>query len=263
MLSNRKLLSVPRGQLALYPAIEFRSKLTHLALGGGVMEITHRRNERFQLAIPESVTAAASAVIGFDTSSWILAKRCHRDKIPFILDQTTPHRNSKIAILDRVREAWPEWSIGVHVSSLETGQAERIEHNFASLVVAASSFTVRTLVENGVPGDRIRMNPYGVDMRIFSGRQDTRARSLRFVFVGSLTAAKGLPVLLEAWRRLRSKSAELWLIGSVEPSIQRRLAGLPGLRITGSVPHSDIASILQQCDVFVFPSYYEGFGGGR
>ncbi len=35
---------------------------------------------------------------------------------------------------------------------------------------------------------------------------------------------------------------------------------LAGMKLFDRVPHGEVSSLMQQCDVFVFPSYFEGFG---
>jgi starch synthase len=65
-------------------------------------------------------------------------------------------------------------------------------------------------------------------------------------------------VLLEAWRSLASLGAELWLVGSVKARHAHLIPPLKGLRQIGKVPHEELPALLSQCDVLVFPSYFEG-----
>jgi glycosyltransferase involved in cell wall biosynthesis len=81
---------------------------------------------------------------------------------------------------------------------------------------------------------------------------------MRFIFLGALGVRKGLPVLLEAWRSLASLGAELWLVGSVKARHAHLIPALKGLRQIGKVPHEELPALLSQCDVLVFPSYFEG-----
>ena len=38
------------------------------------------------------------------------------------------------------------------------------------------------------------------------------------------------------------------------------LPELPGMKHFDRVPHNEVPALMQQCTVFVFPSYFEGFG---
>lgn len=259
-LANRRLDGVPNDKVHLYPSGEIASLIRQRSGRINPELVLHRRNDRFQRAIPQGAISAAGAVIGFDTSSWILAERCRQAGVPLVLSQTTVHPDSKIEIYKRLSTEYPEWSAGLQTRLPELRQAEQLEHDLAAVVVAASSFTVRTLTAHGVAADKIRLNPYGVDAVHFKAKQNSGNHALRFIFVGSLTACKGVPLLLEAWQRLGPRSAELWLVGPEVNFVRERLPQLAGLRVLGSVPHFEMPSIMQQCDVLIFPSYFEGFG---
>jgi starch synthase len=258
-LANRRVEGLPSHKLRCHWFGEVSAILAQRS-GADPQALLHRRNASFQQAIPEAALAAADAVIGFDTSSWILARRCRQLGIPLIVDQSIAHADSKVALFERIGAQFPGWSEGLESRLPEVRKAEEEEHEGAKLIIAASSFTKRTLIENGVNEEKIRINPYGVDSARFSQISRTSERPFRFVFIGAITARKGVPLLLEAWRELEPRDAELWLIGAVSRKVQSLLPDLRGLRHIGRIPHSEIPGLLQQSDVLVFPSYFEGFG---
>lgn len=259
-LANRRLDMIESNRLRLHAVPELASLYRTWREGALSQSILYERNKRFQRAIPSHAIENADVVIGFDTSSWILAERCREAGVPFILDQSTSHPNSKIAVYNSIRAAFPQWTSDVHIRLPEMLSAEQIEHDLADVVVAASSFTIRTLVENGVAARKINLNAYGVDIDRFLIEPSRGERPLRFVFLGAISAQKGVPLLVEAWRKLGPRSAELWLVGPIEDHVRRLIPVLPGLQIIGPVVHSEVPRILQQCDVLAFPSYFEGFG---
>jgi glycosyltransferase involved in cell wall biosynthesis len=82
---------------------------------------------------------------------------------------------------------------------------------------------------------------------------------IRFIFAGSLQSRKGLPLLLEAWRRLgQSPALELWIAGSGSVPEAERASLPPNVRWLGRLPQLQLVQALQQCHVFVFPSLFEG-----
>jgi glycosyltransferase involved in cell wall biosynthesis len=130
----------------------------------------------------------------------------------------------------------------------------------AKKIVVASSFSRSTLVSQGISEDKILINPYGVDLELFHPPASPRERRpLRFLFLGLISARKGIPLLLEAWERMRLRDAELWLVGPVSERERALIPDLPGLKVLGKHPHQELPNLLRQCDVLVFPSYCEGF----
>lgn len=258
-MANRRIKDFPSDLVSLHP---IRELVTIAGIGGGWPEqrLLHWRNENFQRSIPTAALEKADVVIGFDTSSWILARRCRELGTPFVLVQTIGHPDSIKEMQDEIAARFPEWVDVAELRSPIVREAEQEEHEAADLIIASSTFTRQTLVENGVSPGKIRVVPHGVDCSQFSILQATEDRPFRFVFVGLMTARKGVPLLLEAWRRLCPVKAELWLVGRASRSVRRLIPELAGLRYVGPVPHVELPEVLQQCDVLVFPSYFEGFG---
>jgi glycosyltransferase involved in cell wall biosynthesis len=178
-----------------------------------------------------------------------------------VLDRSIGHPLSFQRIIPALQKRFPEWAENFPAYLPPLLEVEAAEHRKAHRIVVASSFTRRTLIENGVPNEKIEINPYGVDTQRFSpSPRPCSGRQLRFVFLGALSARKGLPLLLRAWRSLSTEGAELWLVGPVSEANARLLKPMPGLKVIGKIPHEELPALLRQCDVLVFPSYFEGFG---
>ena len=259
-LGNRLLSGVGRRQLHLRPWRELTALWT-LRQGAPALEVFLCRNQHFQESIPTAALRAVDVVIGFDTSSWILAERCRDLGRRFILDQSIAHPLWKKRVFETVAARYPDWreSLVPPLPAMLAHEAQ--EHALADTIVVASSFTTRSLVAHGVPVERIVCNPYGVDLEAFTPRPPPEAgRPFRFLFLGSVTARKGVPLLLEVWEKLAPRHAELWLVGPVAPEVQPHIPDLPGLKVMGKRPHRDLPDIIRSCDVLVFPSYFEGFG---
>jgi glycosyltransferase involved in cell wall biosynthesis len=218
---------------------------------------------RFQRAIPESSLARSNAAIGFDTSSWILADRCVRLGRPFYLDRTIAHPAALARLMQEFVRRYPAWVDTLGKRPVELVAAEQKEHELAYRIVVGGSFARQTLVAEGIDAAKIRVIPYGVDWDRFRTLLDAPPsddRPLRFLYAGSITARKGVPVLLDAWRALAPREAELWLAGSVGRRESHLVPSLKGLCVLGHVPHAQMAALYAQCDVFVLPSLFEGFG---
>ena len=234
--------------------------LWQLRRGLDEQEVLQRRNDAFQNGISDDALKSADAIIGFDTASAILADRCRNLCRPFVLDQSIGHPDTKQAMHNKVRRLFPEWGEGFEQRRLDVREKEIREQSAATRIVAASSFTKETLVRNGVAEDKIEIIPYGVDPRFAGVNRNPEGRPFRFAFVGFVTARKGIPVLVEAWKKLGNVDAEMWLIGPVSAAAKRAIPALKGLIVKGPVTPDDVSNLLQQCDAFAFPSFFEGFG---
>jgi len=259
-LGSRVVHGVPRARIRTTPFIEFRA-LRQLRGGGDPVGVLHERNATFQAAIPDLAIRNGDAVIGFDTSSWSLAGRCAKQGKPFYLDRTIAHPAVLERLMTELALKYPEWTGPIVPRLAEVVEAETIEHSLARQIVVGGSFARETLVAQGIAPERITVNPYGVDWSRFSAIEASQeVRPFRFLYVGSVIARKGIPVLLDAWRALAPRDAELWIAGSIGARERGLIPELPGLRLLGQIAHSEMASVYANCDVFVLPSLFEGFG---
>ncbi len=257
-VANRRLDGVPSGKLRTKPLIEGRA-LLRLRSGHDEQAVMFERNAAFQRQIPRHELAMSDVIIGFDTSSWILADRAAALGRCFLLDRSIGHPQSFERLFPILRKQFPEWVEEFPPRLPQLVLAEEAEHRQAHRIVVPSSFARGTLIENGIPAEKIAIIPFGVDLNLFSPVQRPGlSRPLRFVFLGTLGARKGVPLLLQAWRSLDTHGAELWLAGSVNERHVRLIPALPGLRRIGKVPHRELPGLLRQCDVLVLPSYFEG-----
>ena len=258
-LDHRTVSDVPAEKLRTIPALEIAAVL-RMRFGAAPQIVMHARNEKFQRAIPKSEIEKSDVVIGFDTSSDILGERAAASGRPLILDQTIAHPRSKKRVYEAILRQFPDWSKDLEIRDSVIGAAEDAEHRKAGKVVVASSFTKSTLIENGVPAEKILLNPYGVDLERFAKvHSPPNGRPFRFLFAGLVCARKGIPLLLQAWDALGRKDAELWIAGPITPTAAARLPRNNRIKIMGKVPNSELAAVMSESDAFVFPSYFEGF----
>lgn len=259
-LANRLVVGVPAGFIRTRPLIEWQA-LRALRSKQEPEAVFHERNRRFQLAIPDSEIERADIVVGYDTSSWIIAKRAKALGKQFILDQSIGHPGAKERIYSGLRSRFPAWTTAVVPKSTVCLEAERMEHELADLIVAPSGFVRDTLVNEGVAGEKIRNIPFGTDLKLFHpdpARVADEGRTVVFLFVGILNARKGLPVLLEAWAKNGQTNAELWLVGGGQIPAEVMLALPDTVKLLGRRSKSEVAKLMRQADVFVFPSFFEG-----
>jgi colanic acid/amylovoran biosynthesis glycosyltransferase len=115
------------------------------------------------------------------------------------------------------------------------------------------------LMELGVPPDRLRVFPLGIDLERF--RTDAEERNgRRVIMIGRFVEKKGFEYGLRAFAAVAKGSAmELRLIGGGEREVRlRRLAedlGVGGqVRFMGVLPYDRVATELAEADVLLAPS---------
>ena len=236
-------------------APELLAKLAQ-CLGWSGERLMRLRNAWFQKLIPDRAIAACDAMIGFDTSSWILARRATRFGKPFFLDRAAIHRRTRAKIRASV-------DCGIAVPAGDAQDAvETEEMEIATRVVVASRFSEHSMREAGIAAGKIEVIPYGVDSDSFfpGEKRDAGGGRMVFLFVGLLKKEKGILTLLDAWSQLAAPDAELWLAGSGEADVIEAARGGPGVKVFGKLAQEELRQIYRDADVFVFPTFYDGFG---
>ncbi|HEY3785401.1 MAG TPA: glycosyltransferase family 4 protein [Steroidobacteraceae bacterium] len=150
----------------------------------------------------------------------------------------------------------------------------------ADRVVAISQEIEARVLESGVPAQRIRRIPNGTDMKKYRPASLEERRTLRsrlgipqertvVLFVGRLSRAKGVMMLIEAWPEVARRHPDLCLlmVGSGEGSWDdceapvREFVRSHGLQdaviFAGRSDRAD--EYMRAADLFLFPSEYEGF----
>jgi glycosyltransferase involved in cell wall biosynthesis len=142
------------------------------------------------------------------------------------------------------------WLIGKHVQEYEEADA----------IAVPSAFVARTLVEQGIPEEKLRLVHLGFDpTRFYPAPKPDNV--FRVLFVGLITLRKGIPYLLEAFKRLNLPDAELVLVGAKAPDSRVFLPSYEGCyRHVPFVPQEELPALYHSGSVFVLPSLEEGFG---
>lgn len=129
----------------------------------------------------------------------------------------------------------------------------------AAAIVVPSDFMRGEVLELlGVPLDRIVVAPLGVDERL-AEPQPCIVEKPYFLFVGSLSERKNMPMLLEAFQRLEDEVPHnLVIVGQPTPD-EPDYWGPRVVRID-RVGTAQLAGLYQHSDLVVIPSKYEGSG---
>jgi glycosyltransferase involved in cell wall biosynthesis len=85
-------------------------------------------------------------------------------------------------------------------------------------------------------------------------------RAPYFLYTGTLEPRKNIPLLVEAWKEVRSQhEVDLVLAGRRREDFPE-LPALAGLHVLGPVPEAELPQLYSGAVAFLYPSFYEGFG---
>lgn len=165
-----------------------------------------------------------------------------------------------------------------HPLALETGLAPAEAARYADLeaclwrqmhaFLCPSMATARALVQAGIDTSRIAVITPGTDK---PASMPTRAAgdTVRLLAVGTICERKGYDVLIAALASLKPLAWQLDCIGSLKRSPQfaatlrasiARLALNERVTLRGELPPQRLGPAYAAADVFVLPSFHEGYG---
>jgi starch synthase len=192
---------------------------------------------------------------GSALSSGLLAKS---RRAKYICDRGSSH----IRVQDRIlREEYERQGINFSGIDPRVIRREEAEYEAADIITVPSTFALNTFVESGIDRRKMRLAPYGVDLKTFFPSVQRDENRFNVLFVGSVTVRKGIAYLLDAFRRLRCTQKHLTVAGSVSPELEgtlKRVCGQDQISFLGQVQQHRLREIMSASHVMVLPSVEEG-----
>lgn len=220
------------------------------------------RDARFDHWVAQRYAALSPVFWGFQGSCLESLQTAARAGKTAVCEFATAHVTAASRILQEEAERHPEWAGTISNYHFPDWYRERLEAepHAADFCIAASSFTQRSLEEVGIPSDRIRLLPLGCDVSQFTFAERNTDGPLKVLFVGGIGQRKGIKYLLEAVAGLNSSQLQLSLLGPM-PADQTPLENWSKwYEYAGRTDQAGVVRAMQQADLLVLPSVFEGFG---
>lgn len=175
-----------------------------------------------------------------------------------VCDRGSSHIRSQDRVL---REEYDRQ--GIPFSGIDPRVIEREENEYesADVITVPSTFALNTFIECGVPRQKLRIAPYGVDLGVFYPSAPKNDNQFHVLFVGALSVRKGVCYLVDAFQQLSSERKRLTLVGSISHELQsaaRQWCRHPQISVLGHVPQPRLKEMMSASDVMVLPSVEEG-----
>ncbi len=211
----------------------------------------------YSAPLPADPTALVIGQSEFCLESFLRATALNPD-VRRILHQEGTALERRIEIANRER-----WRCGMPPIAKRPIELwrNRMECDLADYIVVPSTVSARYFWRAGYSKERVRVLPWGIDMRDRLTRRS--GGKLRFLFAGTDPFRKGIRLLLEAWNALRPSRAELWCYTSEEilqsKTLLRLVIANPSVIIRPLVPVREFQQVMREVDCQVLPSLEDSF----
>ncbi|MCC6501155.1 MAG: glycosyltransferase family 4 protein [Anaerolineales bacterium] len=210
-------------------------------------------------------TTRFNGVAGHAWEQLILPTKLNRDSILWSPANSGPLivRNQALTIHDLSALEHPEWFAGTYSAwyrLLLPMLARRALAIFVPSNYVKEKVTARFSMTNVI------VTPNGVDTKIF--HPAARGNAIEFpkkyiLFVGSIQPRKNLAGLMRAWHEVKDEFNDTWLVvagaaGGVFRSV--KFSSDERVRFLGYVPDESLSALYANAELFVLPSFDEGFG---
>ncbi len=134
------------------------------------------------------------------------------------------------------------------------------EYDAADYIAVPSRYSQRSFIEKGVDPKKVLVVPICREKNVAPPQIPKKLDHFTVLCTGGNFYRKGLFYLLEAWRKLDLKDAELIFKGNVPKEFEYLLSGKTITRITRHLSDGEMAELYTKAHVFALPSIDEGFG---
>ena len=170
-------------------------------------------------------------------------------------------------LIRQLEQQNPEWGGGSTGPPEIYWQNWRMECELADVILVNSDWSREALLQEGVAAAKIKVVPLAFDVppgaAAFSRAYPAAfspERPLRVLFLGQANLLKGIAALVHAAERLQGEPVEFRVVGPLQVQIPEPFRRFSSLRWLGPVARSAAAGHYREADVFLFPTFSDGFG---
>jgi glycosyltransferase involved in cell wall biosynthesis len=253
--------------LAEAPKIQGRlgewRRLLLRACGSGHEGFSYEANDWLMRTMAREVgRVSVTAVHSYEDCSLWQFEEAKRHGKACIYDMPIGYYDAWEETMERLARTFADWlpAGGLPPSAHVRPEQKRREMELADLVLMPSSFALQSLLDH-CPAKKTVMASYGVDTAFWSPaeRPDTEG-PLRFIYAGQVSLRKGIPDLIDAWEKADLRDAELELVGQWTLADGKKRALPPHVTSLSPLAPTMLRERYRASHVFVFPSYFEGYG---
>ena len=164
-----------------------------------------------------------------------------------------------------VAEVTPEGHSSWQPAPREYWERWHRECKLADRIVVNSAWSRRALLDAGIRAAKIRVIPLAFEPPAEASsftrtypEAFTSERPLRVLFLGQINFRKGAIQLFNAVKRMAGEPVEFWFVGPLQVDIPHELKDK--IKWFGVAPRGDVSRYYRDADVFILPTFSDGFG---
>ena len=199
--------------------------------------------------------------VGLSGTTLEAGKKAHHRGARYVCDRGSSHIRVQDQLLREEHALWGIPYTGVDPRAIAREEAEYAE---ADCITVPSGFAMRSFLSQGVPAEKLRHLPYGVNLSRFEPVAEPAADRFDVLFVGGMSLQKGVQYLAQAYQKIRHSAKSLTFVGASSAELIA-LLNVRGLwpndaKILGHIPQTELKRVMSRSHVLVLPSIQEGFG---
>jgi glycosyltransferase involved in cell wall biosynthesis len=204
---------------------------------------------------------ACDLYVGLSGSTLPAGKKAQARGARYVCDRGSSHIRVQDQLLREEHDLWGLPFSGIDPRAIAREEAE---YEAADCITVPSGFVLRSFLSQGVPFEKIRLLPYGVNLSRFQPVAEPAAGRFDVLFVGGMSFQKGVQYLVQAYEKIVHPAKSLTFVGAPSPKLMALLEarGLwpSDARVLGHIPQTELKSLMSRSHVMVLPSIQEGFG---
>ena len=237
--------------LATAPTLELQRRICQ-RLRGACADVDGRISAAFG-AFSARHLPACDVLVGWSSATLEAIPVAHNRGARVVIERGSSHILHQTNVLSKLYARHGRAFAGTSTRIIER---ELAEYEAADLIAVPSTYAAETFTAHGVAAEKISVNPYGVDLDLFSPSLTANSARAQILFVGQVGLRKGVLELLHAFSGLNA-NAGLCLIGPIEAGLTK--PAQKDVDFRGPVPMAALPHFYRGADVFCLPSWEEGF----
>jgi alpha-maltose-1-phosphate synthase len=199
--------------------------------------------------------------VGLSGSGLPAGKRAHQQGAAYVCDRGSAHIRVQDQLLREEHALWNMYFAGIDPRAIAREEAEYAE---ADCITVPSIFAYRSFVEQGIPTEKLRLLPYGVNVSRFQPVAEPAVGQFDILYVGAMSLQKGIQYLVQAYQKINYSNKSLTFVGAPSQELieMLKLRNLWPIdtKVLGHVPQTELKNIMSRSHVLVLPSVQDGFG---